>query len=449
MRKLAIIVAATLAGTGVAAAQAVPQAPPEMDVSDAVLPNDPILEGRGVKVGEGTVIHPTVGLETGVVSNVFYEDTNPRTAGLLRLLVEVGTGSLPTQRQGIGEAPNGTNTTNGPAETEDTASKGSLVYDANLFATYDQYLSGDSDVTSQGGLGLGFLGRALVNPGRTFRFSAFEDFNRVIRSVDFETSSDTANRDLNQLILQLQYFPAGRNLSGYVYFQDKFELFEDESQRFADRTQNTLGVRVNYQWLPQTRAFVNVSEGLDTGVGADSKKVTSYPLLAILGIETALTLNTTLQARAGYTQGFYAAGPDYLAATAAVQFGYRYSPLGRLTLQYRYSHEDSINANFFGEHFFLANVEQLFAPFLFFASGEIHFRDYEGLLIPGNMTSRQDFIAAGAAGLRYGFRKNIAATLDYHFVTVQTDFRYMAAGLAPDDPSYVRHELLAGLRATY
>jgi hypothetical protein len=449
MRKLAIIVATTLVGTGIASApafaQAVPQAPPEMDPGEAVLPNDPILEGAGVKVGEGTVIHPLVGLETGVVSNVFYEDQNPTAAGVLRLLVEIGTGSLPAERTTVGS----TDDKNGTAETAANVSKGDFAYNANLYLTYDQYLSGDSDVTNQGGLGIGFLARGTVNPQRTFRFGFLEDFNRVIRSVDFETQSDNANRDLNQLVLQLQYFPEGRNLSGYLYFEDKFDLFEDENQRFADRTQNALGVRLNYQWLPQTRTFLNVSEGVYTGLGSDSRKVTSYPLLALLGIETALTLRTTVQARLGYTHGFYEAGPDFSALTGGIQFAYRYNPLGRVTLLYHYTHEDSINANFYGEHFIQAGIEHYFVPFLVFANGEIHLRDYQGLLIPGNMNSRDDFIAAANAGLRYGFRHNIAATVDYHFAAVQTDFRYMAAGIAPEDPSYVRHELLAGVRATY
>ncbi|HSN25127.1 MAG TPA: hypothetical protein VLT45_02545, partial [Kofleriaceae bacterium] len=42
----------------------------------AVAPSS-IVEGPGVKVGEGTVLHPVFGAETGVISNVFY--TNQQT----------------------------------------------------------------------------------------------------------------------------------------------------------------------------------------------------------------------------------------------------------------------------------------------------------------------------------------------------------------------------------
>ena len=57
-----------------------------------------IVEGAGVKVGEGTVIHPILGIETGVVQNVFYEDTNPKFAGLLQIIGELAVGSLPSER---------------------------------------------------------------------------------------------------------------------------------------------------------------------------------------------------------------------------------------------------------------------------------------------------------------------------------------------------------------
>jgi len=52
------------------------------------------VEGPGIKVGEGTVVHPVVGLSTGAVSNVFYEEDGTNAAGVLRLLAQVGAGSL-------------------------------------------------------------------------------------------------------------------------------------------------------------------------------------------------------------------------------------------------------------------------------------------------------------------------------------------------------------------
>src|SRR6185503_1002064 len=67
------------------------------DPNQATAPID-MVEGNGVKIGEGTTIHPVFGAQTGVVSNVFYEDgangQDPNAAGMLRLMAQVGAGSL-------------------------------------------------------------------------------------------------------------------------------------------------------------------------------------------------------------------------------------------------------------------------------------------------------------------------------------------------------------------
>ena len=58
-----------------------------------------VVQGDGVKIGEGTSIYPQIGLETGFVSNVFYTHDNPVGSGLLRVIAEVGAGSLSPQRR--------------------------------------------------------------------------------------------------------------------------------------------------------------------------------------------------------------------------------------------------------------------------------------------------------------------------------------------------------------
>ncbi|HEY5947188.1 MAG TPA: hypothetical protein VIV40_16910, partial [Kofleriaceae bacterium] len=57
---------------------------------DAVAPVSSI-EGSGIKIGEGTVLRPVFGIETGFVSNVFYETSGegPNGAGVLRLLAQI------------------------------------------------------------------------------------------------------------------------------------------------------------------------------------------------------------------------------------------------------------------------------------------------------------------------------------------------------------------------
>ena len=99
------------------------------DPESAVAPVS-VVEGAGVKVGEGTVLHPIFGVETGFVSNVFYADTNVQPAGILRLLAQIGTGSLSKERL----TPAGASDESANDEEVNT---GSLTYRADLRASYD------------------------------------------------------------------------------------------------------------------------------------------------------------------------------------------------------------------------------------------------------------------------------------------------------------------------
>jgi opacity protein-like surface antigen len=165
------------------------------------------------------------------------------------------------------------------------------------------------------------------------------------------------------------------------------------------------------------------------------------------GIATLLGAKTSLNFQAGYVNGFYSSGPSYSSVTIGAQLGYRYSPLGKAALAYNLLYNDSVNANYYRDHVIQLNVEQLFAPFVFMAQPELHFRRYEGTLVmdtAGN-TTRDDLIFSLVAGIHYNFRNSLAATLDYHFSTVQTDFVYVVDGVM-DDPGFTRHELLAGVR---
>lgn len=417
-----------------------------MDASSAVNPVS-IVSGQGVKVGEGTVFHPQIGIETGVVSNVFYQQDGLVTAGLLRILAEVGTGSLPSQRLTI--KTTGDDRDPMTPQTPTVASTGDFQYSADLYASWDQYLSTNANVTAQGGLGGGLLLRGIVNAQHPLQFAFQEHFDRVIRASNFESQADT-NRDVNTLDLRLNYVPYGRSLSGYAYYQNTIDVFEASSQQFANRLQNLVGLRVKWQWLPLTQVFVDGSAGYYTGIGS-SQKVNSLPVTAIGGIQTALTLNTTLNAHIGYANGFYASGPSYSSLVAGVLFGYRYSPLGRVTALYSYDHADSINANFYRDHLFQGTIEHYFVPFIVFARPELRLRQYEGTIVMGTtgVSTRNDLIVGATVGMRYSFRDWLAGTLDYQLQAIQTDFRYDAGRGRIVDPSYVRNELLVGVRAAY
>src|SRR5664279_3297955 len=127
MTRVLAAVAVLISLDAIASAQA---APADVSITsfnpeDATAPVSGV-EGPGVKIGEGTVLHPVFGAETGVISNVFYDATSPQAAGVLRLLAQVGTSSLSPERL----APTA-------SDDESEQNEGSFQYKAAVRASYD------------------------------------------------------------------------------------------------------------------------------------------------------------------------------------------------------------------------------------------------------------------------------------------------------------------------
>ncbi len=411
------------------------------DPENAVSPIS-VVQGPGWRVGEGTVVHPTFGAETGFVSNVFY-DQNPQPAGILRLLAQFGAASLSGERLN----PSNGGIDNDPKSNGDM---GDFEYFANVRAAYDFMLSGTDIVNRQGGLSLGATLKAAVNPMGTFTFMAGDDFTRMIRAANFETNVD-ANRDVNQLGLNLLIHPSGRSLSGYLYYSNMVDVFENSDLQYPNRIDHRFGIHPMWRWLPETLVYGDASIGFVSGLGSDtasSRKVSSMPLTVKAGVATLLSVKTTLKVEGGYTNGFYDSGANFSAPTASAILGYRYSPLGRAALAYDYVYVDSINANYYRDHALRFIVQQGFEPFVLVLQPELRFREYNGTTVMSTTGShvRDDIIFAITGGIHYNFRDYFAAVVDYHFSTVQTNFRYTDNTGRVADPSFVRHELLAGVR---
>ncbi|HSK02209.1 MAG TPA: hypothetical protein VK932_13245 [Kofleriaceae bacterium] len=435
MKRLHVSLGALLAMTAPASAQAVAS----FDPADAVAPIS-VVEGPGVKVGEGTVVHPIFGVETGFISNVFYEDADPNPAGLLRLLAQVGAGSLPLSRL---TSPGLLETNQFGDEQPAVPAAGDFQYRADVRLSYDLLLSTNDRTTGGGGLGAGATFRGLVNPLRTWSFGFAEELRRLHRTANFETDADT-NRIINDVKLRLFFQPQGRTLSGFLRYDNTIDYFEADRQEFANRIHHTFGVRAMWRLFPMTRVYADASIGVFGPLGGGDK-VSSFPLVTVAGIQTLLSLNTTVSAQAGYTNGFYSAGPSYSAPVVGAEIGYRYSPLGRARLMYQYTHQDSVNANFFRDHVLRFYLQQMYVPFALTLQPEVHFRRYEGITIVAGPPARNDLIFAVTTGVHYNFRNWIAGTLGYNLSMVQSDYRYMTDGIS-EDPSYIRHELLVGVR---
>jgi hypothetical protein len=398
-----------------------------------------VVEGAGIKIGEGTVLHPIIGIETGVVQNVFYEESDAEISGLMRVIGELAVGSLPPERMGpVAE------------QDEETRNFGDLAIRADLHVQYEEYLSGNELVREQRNLSFAGAIQGIVFPKNTWRFGFFDEIRRETRPVNFE-SPEQVNRDINKLALRLQFRPRGRSLSGQLSYTNLIDYFEDEDQQFANRIHHTAALQVAWQWLPLTRFTFDASFGYFAGLGSESTRPTSTPLRLLGRVQTALTVKTMLNGYVGFGTGFYEGPKDFTNVIGGLQMSYRFSPTALIAAGYEYDFADSINASFYRDHAIQARMEQQIDRFAFNIGGELRFRRYNAVIVEVDpmQGDRDDVIVAVIAGATYNFRNWIAATLDYRLAIVQTDFRYMIETGVVDDPSYTQQIIMAGLRAAY
>ncbi len=445
MKTFALIAGLSTAAT-LLAVSTTASAQPAGQVS-AVSPYASNVEGPGIKIGEGTVFHPIFGAETGAISNVFFSDNDATASGVLRLLFEGSIGSLSQQRRATSSAEAAA------MEEEQAAAQasiGDLEYRAQLNLRYNEYLSGNNNVTAQRDLDVGFRVNGTAFPQRTWQFGFDENFQRMTRATNYE-SRGGLDRDINTVKLALRYLPKSRSINGALTYSNTIDVFENDDHAFANRFQNSLALRVNWQFLPVTKFYADAQIGIFTGLGAGSEKATSLPLRTVVGAQTAITTETTVSTYIGYGQGFYTSGPDFQNVLFGANVGYRYSPLGRVSFLYDYNFQDSINSNYLRDHTFKVAAQQQVVPFTINASAEVRLRQYQGLsatlMTSSGLAVRDDVIFAVNAGANYNFRDWLAATLDYHLTTVSTDFTYEAEPGLRLNPGFVRHELMAGIRA--
>lgn len=402
--------------------------------SSSALAQDASVQGPGYKVSEGTVMHPTVGAETGFISNVFYEDSSPLAAALLRLTGNLNFGSAEVEEN------------EDSAEGDNPGEPPKYDFSAGLRMSYEEYLSGDASAQAQRNLGLGADIALTVFPQGKVRFDFTDNFIRNNRPTNFE-SNRVLNRDVNHLQAKVVLQGQESSLKTSFRFENTLDVFESTGASFANRQQTLLGGRLDWQFLPITRFYFDASYGLYSAIGSGTK-ASSTPLRLILGADTAITESTTLKVRGGFVNGFYSGGADYTAPSYGAEFGYRYSPVGRVTLGYDHDFHDSINGNFYSDHALELKFDQQISRALLTFTADTRLRTYQGLVNLGGGTTRSDFILGLGANAGYEMKEWLALSASYGTQVVATDYRSTVDGVT-DDPSYARHTLMVGATAAF
>lgn len=405
------------------------------------------VEGPGYPVGEGTVIHPVVGAEAGFTDNVFsaYSNSQRHGAGLLRLVAEA---VIASKKVEPASADALTVAEEAAQESAEPASQ-SMQFRGGGRLEYNEYLSTDDIVRSQRNLAADLNGNLVIAPEGTFSFAAKEHFVRNTRPTNFY-SREATNRIANTLSLGLTYQPGGRTMKGGLRWANQIDYFEDSDQQFGNRMINAL--HADYEWMlfPYTKLYADASYSFIGSIGSDAAisvtKRSAQPIRGGVGVATAITELFTVKAHLGWAYASYAGGTGYNSPLFGTELGYRYSPVGRIVGEYKWTHEDSLNGDYYRDHMLGLRIDQQIRRVVGTLGGEARLRYYDGIHMDIGPPTRDDVIFAVSAKATYVFKDWLAAVADWRTEIDATDYRSTFGGDSID-PSYVRTEITAGVRA--
>jgi hypothetical protein len=393
----------------------------------------------GVLVGEGVVLHPSVGLETNYDSNVFYDQSSSEAAPSLRVMprLELGT------RVG----------------SDGSGSTGAVSFQARLGGEYREYLTDVDVVRDQRAFAVdqGVVVNARLSPSWTF--IAYEAFVRSYQNR-FTASRGTINRDVLRIGPRLRYAPGGGRFETQLGYTFGFDLFEAEQFRVGNNVSHNTNLVAQWRWFPKTairfeadQSFIRFKDDIQAANGV--LKNDSNPLRLTLGLVGLITPRLTVDVNAGYGYGFYTNGPDGSTFLAQVGLGYRMTPTTVLAAGYGHSFIDALVGNYFSvDEARLSLAQQLLGRAVFNAGFRYRRYSYEGFIAqPGEFIdgdSRVDNRYEAVANLDYLFTGTLAGGVGY-----TGDFNrsnYTSGGTiaaALNSADYSKHIVWARLTASY
>jgi hypothetical protein len=434
------------------AAHAEPDAVTEVITDDNFNP-DRInqLEGNGYTLTPGLVIHPSIGLQGGGTTNVFYSDEGTSGAGYLRL---VGGAYLATDHAKTEDL--GTPDPDAPEQQLELTPR-TYELRSGMQLGYQEFLSGSDVVRSQRNLNVRAMADFVLFPAGPFTISASDWYTRDVRSPNYETSG-TLNRDDNRGRISLGFHPQSGTISGSMFYENWLEVFEG-GLSWANRMNQRIGADFNWHWLPVTQFTSELSAGFNGPLGTSvlegmPYKTDSHPLRGVVGIATAITEAVNLKAHIGYARASYDVGEGYSAPIGGAEVGYRWSSTGRAVVLYDFDHFDSVNANFYGDTLLAAKAIQTYKKWVFDGGPELHRRTFGGIPMAIGLPDRKDTVFALRARAQMPIADRFSLSAEYAFETVQTTYRATEFDLNGNpigtyDPSYIRHEFMLGVRAAY
>lgn len=410
------------------------------------------VEGAGYEITEGTVLHPSVGIETGIVSNVFYEESGGRTSPVVRVRAGASIASAHNQPESDLDLP---------AEPERDGGSAPPAPDLDFrlsgYLAREQYLHSAYQVTYQSELYGGLDLHLETKPRGPLSFVLDNELMRVTSPQSYETGR-SLNRDINRLRAGVRVRPGNGALEVLGRYENTLDYFEAGESAFASRLHHLVRGRLGWQLLPLTRFYFDASLGVFGPLQSAHPELlqrSSMPLRLRLGAASAITELTTARAHLGFGKGFYEAGQDFTMAILGAELGLRYSPVGRFTVSYTYDFKDSVVGNFYRDHALVARVDQQIDRVLIKAGLDLRLRGYRGIRAAFGAPSRDDLILRLSAKGHYFYRDWLGFTAELVLTSDQTDYianlveAETARVITTDNPGYRRLLFQVGAVAAF
>lgn len=401
--------------------------------------------GEGFQAG-ALELHPGLGIEFGYDNNVFFEDTDPQAAPLMRL-----TGHL------------NFNTRNNTEDSDgDVAPK--LRFSGGLAASYFHFFG----ISARNNVGLDANLDLTIRPEGRVSFRIYTQYGRTVRPfVDSpaDATPPTYARNQNTGGAELTFQSRRRVVAATFGYVAGLDFFEDDAFAFVNNIEHQVFGQFTYRFFPSTALvsrttahFQNYFDPNEANAGAlvqDNRRVHSE-----IGVNGALTQTLGVTAMIGYAAGFYDVADDFDNVTLNLRTLWKPRPTLSFSLSYQRLFRPSPIGNFTRSNVFSLTGQSLIgSSFLLGANASLSL-DQSGIaLAPDGMTAigndlrREDIRINASIFAEYRFTSYLAASINLGYYGDITDFTYInppPGGVFPDPGGgFQKFDAWLGLRIFY
>lgn len=409
-----------------------------------------VEDGKGIKLGPRSLLHPGFALLIGGDSNVFWN--RKQDVGGIRGAALV----LPVVWLGIGNREVRDNTLQTPPE----ASERKIDYNLRVTAGYRAYLARAEDIRKIPRFSVDVNAFVVLLPGRRFSVSFTEFFSRIGEPRNYDAGAGfNYNRIDHRGSLGLTFRPGGGRLSVSAAYLNEVLFYQADDLYSGDRLVQGAATEVKWRLLPRSSLVLGYSFANSYYLSCDAEtdpdcNEDNNAHRVMGGFRGQIGKRMTLDALAGYGAGIYyddQNGPNFKNFIGSLRVGYYPTLRTQIFAQVDRHFSDSLYGNYFVDAGGRVGALHQWRWKMFTELGfSVYARKYAGLPIPGKESLvqayinapgfvRKDVIMTLSARVEQPFGRFFVLGLRYDLIVDRTDFAARYRGGLVDVGGFVKH----------